>query len=106
MSTVKAVIVRPDGVMSYGDIDASLDNLQSIVGGYIEGIGGPNFFAYCNEEGKLKGLPINPIATEVAGFTHDILCGPVVFFGPTDDEGNETDVPADVFTAVMKAGGR
>ena len=81
MGTVKACIVRPDGIMSYLDVDASLENLQEIVGGYIEGVQGSDFFAYCDEEGKIKNKPVNNVATAVAGFTHDVLCGTVVFLG-------------------------
>jgi len=60
--------------------DPSLAFLQRTVGGYIEAI--PHFstisskgvtvpcIAYCNEEGKLKGLPTNWVATMV---WHDAL---------------------------------
>lgn len=47
---------------------AELEQIQEWVGGYIEVVS-PKFFpdqnmdlvtVYCNEEGKLKGLPVNP----------------------------------------------
>ena len=48
--------------------DTSLENLQKMVGGYIEIVNTPdrkNLFV-CNEEGKLQGLPINVAATSFA----------------------------------------
>ena len=44
----------------------SLEELQEIVGGYIEIVFLPNKFCLVvNEEGKLNNLPINSIATEI-----------------------------------------
>ena len=67
----------------------SLEKLQEGVGGSIEII--PHFktilsrscVAFCNEEGKLNGLPLNQAANMLwrsnAGHAlHDFLCGPVV----------------------------
>jgi hypothetical protein len=51
---------------------------------------------YCNEEGKLEGLPINPRATAMVKgqlLPGDVLNGDVFIMGVPDDEGNETDVP-------------
>lgn len=45
-----------------------LEELQKIVGGYIEILalpGKPGEIMVCNEEGKLEGLPINPAATQL-----------------------------------------
>lgn len=47
----------------------TLEQLQAIVGGYIEAVplfesfGGSPCVAFCNEEGKLIGLPYNDLAT-------------------------------------------
>lgn len=48
--------------------DISLESLQAAVGGYIELVRSPqSVYEYiCDEEGKLKGYPINVIATELA----------------------------------------
>lgn len=57
----------------------TLKQLQKAVGGYIELIpqfttlGGSPCHAFCNEEGKLKGLPINRRATQL---WHDALPSP------------------------------
>lgn len=55
------------------DIDAppSLETLREIVGGNIQAIpyltkyGDESCVAFCNEDGKLNGLPINMRATEI-----------------------------------------
>jgi hypothetical protein len=65
-----------------------LEDLQSGVGGDIETV--PHFnryqgepcVAFCNEAGKLDGLPVNHRATAhwyaIAGRVADVLVGPVV----------------------------
>ncbi len=59
-----------------------LEEMQGIVGGYIETIRLlDGRVMVLNEEGKLKGLPVNHMATSVAGasiFTHDVLVGDVL----------------------------
>ena len=83
--------------------------LKALVGGWIEGIAGDadkigpagdfTWFGYVDEEGKIKGLPVNEPATALAsaigwyGAGSDVLCGPVVFLGPVDGEGDDSDVP-------------
>lgn len=66
----------------------SLDVLQRCVGGMIEvpGLGSKSQARkdgfrdlVCNEEGKLMGLAPNLAATKYANYTHDILCGPILF---------------------------
>jgi len=107
--TVRVLIVYPDLPAETKDITAKLKTFQEIVGGYIEGVspvrGTVRWHAYCNEEGKLQGLPINRIATNIAvaaGWTTtDLLVGPVVFLGDVEsddeeDEGGEADVPQEL----------
>lgn len=106
MPTVKACIIDSDGVVTYKPIESSLESFQSIVGGYLEGISGVDFFAYCNEEGKLRGLPVNMVATAVAGLTQDVLCGPVVFLGPLENDGEESDVLGTIVTSALSIGGK
>lgn len=98
---VKALIIRTDGTHEVREVEATLDTISLQVGGYIEAVNGnrPGWHCYVNEEGKLYGLPRNPLAdalcqrlgwTPLAG---DYLVGNAVFFGPPDEEGEETDVP-------------
>jgi hypothetical protein len=101
---IKACIVPPDASrFEYKDIDPTLETFQGIVDGQIEGVYGPEgSFIYCNEEGKLLGLPINDAATRLSGIQGDVLCGTVVFVGQADEEGYDTDVPAEFAARVIK----
>lgn len=88
-----------------------LPMLQQLVGGFIEGIGVPGLWsAYLNEEGKIQQLPRNLAADDMArvlgwaGWPHDHLVGPVVFCGPPDRQGDDTNVPHAVVEAAVQAG--
>lgn len=97
---IRALVVTPDGGAQVVETGTGLADFQRLVGGYLEGVGSSvtaEWFAYCDEEGKLKGLPPNIRATDLAislGWRSngDSLCGPVVFVGMK--EGEETDVPS------------
>lgn len=92
---MKAIRIDVDGsVHPLGSL--SLDTLQKSVGGWVQAIesnSGETTF-WCNEEGKLEGLPVNKIATIIlydlnpAFRGHDVLCGPVVLTGGVDEDGN------------------
>jgi hypothetical protein len=108
MSDLRVLIVRPSGHLELMLWERSnlLRSFQASVGGYIEAIGGPGWSAYCNEEGKLQNLPFNPQAQLLAeghGWTplpFDTLVGTVVFVGPPDSDGEDTDVPDFLVRAV------
>ncbi len=73
-------------------IEKGLKPLQAIVGGLIQivPLEDEGVSLFCNEEGKLLGLP--PTATWVdpeTGDWLDFLAGPLVALGPVDEEGNE-----------------
>ena len=53
----------------------TLEELQGFVGGYIEMIPYTRPVAYCNEEGRLKKLPFNTVASIQFD---QILCGDVI----------------------------
>lgn len=63
-------IINPDGQIISKAIDYTpkLDELQAAVGGHIEVVpyfdkyNGQPCVVFCNEEGKLHGLPVNPVA--------------------------------------------
>lgn len=94
--TVRALIVTPDGKKEHRFIKGDLDTLSEIVDGFIEYVFVTyGVHAYCNEEGKLDGLPFNIEATRLAGgLGVDVLCGTVVFLGDGED-GEEGDLPAE-----------
>jgi len=73
------------------DGESQLKELQEAVGGWVQAVDfTPQLTIWVNEEGKLHGLPINPMATflweKYFGLT-DYICGNVIFTGGTDDEG-------------------
>ena len=78
---LRAIVKEPGKAAEIRTIPNTLEDLQEIVGGYIEVV---RFAEDCavivNEEGKLQGLPAN------MWFCGDILCGNVVFVGVTGDE--------------------
>lgn len=98
---VRALVVPVDGPAVLGWLEPSLDALRAAIGGgWLEGVDGPGWHGYCDEEGKLKRLPANLPATALAHacgwpYAADLLCGPVVFLG-NDPEGEEADVPQHV----------
>lgn len=73
-----------------------LDDLQRYVGGWIEYVPtNEDVTLYCNEEGKIEGLPPNPLATSLFGsllMPGDYLAGDVILLGPIDDEGASTSI--------------
>ncbi|MGH9238791.1 MAG: DUF3846 domain-containing protein [Vicinamibacterales bacterium] len=59
----------------------TLDEMQAFVGGYIEILRLPDGRALViNEEGKLRGLPLNPEATVLAAprIAPDFIVGPAL----------------------------
>lgn len=69
---------------------------QKIVGGWIELVPNPQgVTVYCNEEGKIHGLPPNHRATALFGewlHSWDVIAGSVIVVGPPDEEGYDTDL--------------
>ena len=70
--TMKMTTIKTNGTTATVELAkaATLAELQAAVGGYIETV--PHFetyegeaaVAFCNEEGKVDGLPLNGVATE------------------------------------------
>lgn len=79
----KAVIFSPDGKISYQEPKGakfSLEELQGMVGGYMEVVG--EYVVLADEEGRLKGLPLNKQAIRM--FSKELV-------------GNVVVVPREVF---------
>ena len=93
----KVVVVKVDGTVQDCNLE-SLQQIQSAVGGWIELIRvGKLGSGFVNEEGKLKGLPINVLATLIWHKARpttkgDFLVGDVVFCGDEDQKGNTQDI--------------
>lgn len=56
---------RGPAVISF--IDNTLEAMQKVVGGYIETVSYGHFVVVCNEEGVLKGLPVNSSMPQFVG---------------------------------------
>ncbi|MGH3497428.1 MAG: DUF3846 domain-containing protein [Nocardioidaceae bacterium] len=103
ISPVDALIIDADETIlaDVRPIVPDLHTLHALVGGYIEGVADTwgTWIAYCNEEGKLLGLPVNVRAG-------DVLCGPVVFLGPPDpaESGDSAAVPVHVTSLARTCG--
>ena len=91
-------IIRTDERVDFRRGKPSLKDLQDAVGGWIEAVPHrhPDFSAFCNEEGKINGLPLNSVATNFTGIHGDVLVGDVVITGPPDEEGENTSLPDNV----------
>jgi hypothetical protein len=69
---------NPDGATAEPVLPANgatftLEEMQRMVGGHIEALRlGDGTILWLNEEGKLYGLPFNPIANELAHLGSDI----------------------------------
>lgn len=92
---IRAVIVDPDGTLRDTEIEDSLGSFQAVVGGYIEGVFGNVATIYVDEEGLLKSLPFNSLATLFAQRILGAavrLHGTALILGTGDNEGNDTPV--------------
>jgi hypothetical protein len=101
--TTRALVVRPDGTAEVVRVSRRLESWQELVGGSIEGLSlSAEVRAFINEDGKALGLAMNVYADAMirallksVGHTlmpGDYIVGPVVFLGPVDRYGYETDV--------------
>lgn len=87
MEKYRSRIISAGGMVTYYDpangTDFQLEELQRIVGGYIEIVYlNDRQVMVVNEEGKLNGLPVNSIATaayQIARqYTNDFIVGDVL----------------------------
>lgn len=106
--TVRAIHVPDVGDVEVIDIVPEFKFIGKILGGWLECVTLDNdVHAYCDEEGKIKGIRPNIRATVLAvalGWrSDDVLCGPVVFLGGTPD-GEEADVPAQAIATAAELG--
>lgn len=99
------MVIHPDGKMELIDwiktpdyAEWYLPKIQTIVGGYIEGmpIEYTKYMMYFNEEGKLLGLPYNHFATIMAQRMsylgeNDSIVGTVVLVPDYEDGEDYTD---------------
>lgn len=94
---MKVVVKKPLQEAEVKEIGEELENLQEIVGGYIECVNiTDDILCVCNEEGKLEGLTPNFI---LGG---DVVVGDV-FFCSLNDEGDFISLNDEQIELVMTA---
>jgi hypothetical protein len=107
----KALQIKTTGEVVAIDITAdSLEYLQTAVGGWVQAIDiATDMTMWCNEEGKLIGLPHNPYAQfmwdKAFGAHTDYIVGDVVLTGGTDSEGYTlglTDEQVQIINGIVK----
>ena len=93
---MKILIVEPMKEPYEKEIQGTLEEMQAIVGGYIQAVYPfeDPVAVVCNEEGKLIGLPYNRLLRDVAGRPYDVLCG--TFFVAGLGEADFASLPADL----------
>ena len=96
-----AIIIRPDEELlvlnCYPDDSPELETMQGIVEGNIETVPavlaegwsheeGVGLVLIVNEEGKLLGLPVNQLATDMAAVYNDVLVGNAILMGAKGED--------------------
>jgi hypothetical protein len=84
--TIRVVVKKPQLPAVELHIPNTLQSFQRLVKGYVEAVYVDGTLSlYCNEEGKLKDLPLNfPL-------NGDVICGTAVFTA-TDEEGEQVSL--------------
>lgn len=98
---ITGFVIRTDGsteVIAVTSEDLVYESIVQIVGGWIELVppgdeAWRHVSVYCNEEGKIHGLPFNEKATDLTKrVLFDPIVGDVVVFGGPDGDGNDTSL--------------
>lgn len=90
---MKILVVEPMKEPYEKEIHGTLEEMQAIVGGYIQAVYPfeDPVAVVCNDEGKLMGLPYNRLLKDDTGRPYDVLCG--TFFVAGLGEENFTSLP-------------
>jgi hypothetical protein len=99
MKNLHAILIDPSGRVDFIDIPNRLESIIEAVGSWVEVLEPTDvkttWRAYCDEEGWIKQLPENPLATLLVrklGWNNPArLVGPVLFLG-VDNDGNDCGV--------------
>lgn len=85
--TMTVLLVEPEKYPRTVEIGTDLEDLQKVVGGYIE-VTYPfedNVGVIMNEEGKVNGLPLNRALRDDEGKIYDVVAGPFLVVGLTEE---------------------
>lgn len=110
---MKVIVITPTQLPKVVEIDGTYESLRDLIGGYLEALPFTDGTSvYIDEEGKLKGLPPNLIATSLMRsigpglWPDDSICGTMVIVGNLNEigeyDGEEHDVPNEVVKQVME----
>lgn len=104
---MKGIVIRPGEPPVVVDSDWGLSDLQSTIGGWIESFPSPSgdVVVYGDEEGKLKGLPVNGVTDEWLSpylGPGDFIVGTVVVLGFDDRTGDNDDVPQRIIDQLVE----
>lgn len=103
-----AIIIKTTGETEIVDIaNDELATLQKAVGGYIEAVAlNDNLTMWLNEEGKVEGLPHNPLAQHFFdlrfGTGVDYIVGNAVFTGGADENGETMGLENDTISRLVE----
>lgn len=104
--TITVLLVNPYEAPKPIEIPAELASYQELVGGTIQAIY-PSMedpiALICNDEGKLLGLPLNRPLFDDEGNLYDIIAGPFLVAGLTEDNfGSLSPEMIQKYTAVFE----
>ena len=100
MRKYKAIVKRPDEAAGHmTNISTSLENLQRIVGGYIETVYFEDIVIICNEEGKIRGLE----PSFKCG--NDVICGTVAVMSVDGEEFGDVRISLPEWREILRRWG-
>ena len=76
-----AEVIKVDGTLGSLAEDLTLETMQGVVGGYIEAVYLGDHVMVVDEEGRLKGRPVNRAASYLA---QQIIVGDVLLLTPEE----------------------
>ena len=100
---LRVLVVEPMKMSEVREIKPSLDDMQAIVGGYIQAVYPfhDRVALVCNEEGKNLGLPYNRPLTNDRGVPYDMICGTFFLAGlGSEDFVSLTEAQIQKFSAL------
>ena len=74
---MKILVIEPEKRPEEREINGGLEEMQKLVGGYIQAIYPfeDEVALVCNDEGKLQGLPLNRALRDEDGKIYDVISG-------------------------------
>lgn len=102
---MKVLLIKPGKKPETVDIESGLESLQEMVGGSIQVVYPFDDLVglIVNDEGKLKGLPLNRALRDAKGEIYDIIVGDFLVVGLTEEDfGSLSDELVKKFTGLFE----